>query len=805
MDLLGLFLLSAATLAFEVNLTRIFAVSQFYHFAFMTVSLALFGFGASGTLLTLFPGMIRRARRTLPLLGLAFAATTVGSYWLTIQIPFDSFSIALNPAQWGVLALHYVALSLPFLCTGAAIAILLELHTGKAGRTYAANLAGSAIGCLLSVALPGLVGAVGVVLICAFLACAAALFFTCRWGAKWWQVAPQVAVAVLLLVAGMYPPTALDLEISPYKSISYALQYPDSRLISQRWNGFSRVDVIESSAIRSLPGQGFACSSQPPPQRGLFVDGDNLSPITHVSAPDDLRPVSDCLLLSLPFRLRPRARALVLDPGGGFGVLVALAEGAAEVAAIEPNPLVIRAVREQGEWAGNLYEHPHVTLFEEEGRAHLARSGANYDVIFMPPPGAYRPVTSGAYSLAEEYQFTVEGLVSALDRLDEGGLLAVVRWLQVPPSESLRAFALAVEAVEHTGGTPSQSLVALRSYNQMLILVRQGSFTTAELGSVREFAGNRFFDLVYTPDVDPSEVNLYNVLLSPDYYLATTGLLQAADRMAWMEEYAFDTSPPTDDRPFFGHFYRWRQADEVLAMAGHVWQPFGGAGYLVLLGLLAVAIVAAGLLVVFPLLRLGMASTPLGRRETFYRLSTFGFLGLAFMLVEVPLLQRFILFLAHPSYAMATVLGAILMFSGLGSLISDRVPGRVAMLSVVGLLLLYQLGLVQISETLLGLPLAARVILAVVGLGPLGILMGIPFPSSINSLQERAPGLTVWAWGINGALSVVASVLAALAALSWGFGRVLLLGGLCYLGAWLTTGLATRSRRRGDAPLPPDR
>ena len=805
MDLLGLFLLSAATLAFEVNLTRIFSVSQFYHFAFMTVSLALFGFGASGTLLTLFPGITRRAGRALPLLGLAFAVAAVGSYWITLQIPFDSFSIAVDSAQWGVLALHYLLLSLPFLCTGAAVAVLLGLHAGKVGRTYAANLAGSAVGCLLSVALPALVGAVGVVLLCAALACAAAICFTWRRGTKWWWAVPQVVMALLLLSAGFDPPTSLELELSPYKSISYALQYPDARLIFQRWNGFSRVDVVEASAIRSLPGQGFACSSQPPPQRGLFVDGDNQSPITHVSAPEDLRPLTDCLLLSLPYRLRPQAQALVLDPGGGFGVLVALAEGAIEVAAVESNPLVVRAVREQGEWAGSLYESPQLRLFEEEGRAHLARTGPSYDVIFLPPPGVYHPVTSGAYSLAEEYQFTVEGFVSALERLDEEGVLATVRWLQVPPSESLRTFALAVEAVEHTGGIPAQSLVALRSYNQMLILVRQGPFTTAELATVREFAGDRFFDLVYAPDIDPGEVNLYNVLLSPDYYLAFTGLLQATDRTAWLEEYTFDVGPPTDDRPFFGHFYRWRQADEVLAMAGHVWQPFGGAGYLVLLGLLAVAIAAAGLLILLPLLGLGRVRAALGRRETFYRLSTFGFLGLAYLLVEVPLLQRFILILGHPSYAMATVLGAILMFSGLGSLLSRRVSGRMAMLAVVGLVLLYQVGLAQISDTLLGLPLAARVILAVVGLGPLGILMGIPFPSSLNSLQESAPGLMVWAWGINGALSVVASVLAALAALSWGFGAVLLLGALCYLGAWITAGLATHSLPRGDAPLPPSR
>jgi hypothetical protein len=794
MNALGLFLLSAAALAFEINLTRIFSVSQFYHFAFMTVSLALLGYGASGSLLSLAPGLARRPRRTLVACAYGFALTAVGGYGVTLLVPFDSFRVALEPTQWGVLALHYVVLALPFLFTGTATGLLLALHPETMGRTYAANMAGSAAGCLLALVAPPFVGAVGTVLLSAGMAGLAALFFIARHTRSLKTPALSIFLTLMFCLAAFRLPDWLDLRLSPYKSLSYALLYPDSRLIFQRWNSFSRVDVVDAAAIRSLPGQGFACTGQPPPQRGLFVDGDNLSPITRVTETADLQPITDCLLTALPYRLRPRGNTAVVNARGGFDLLVALAEGVESVAAVEPNPLVVEAVQDQGAWAGNLYDHPQVARFEEEGRAFLARPGPRYAVILLSLPGTYHPVTSGAYSLREDYTYTVEGITAALERLDDEGLLAMVRWLQTPPSESLRAFALAVDALERVGEHPADNLVALRSYNQMLILARRNPFTSEELHSIRAFAAPRAFDLVYAPDIVREEVNRYNVLPEPSYYRAFTALIESDDRPAWFTSYGFAVEPPTDDRPFFNNFFRWEQARAVLEMAGHTWQPFGGAGYFVLLALLIVAILAAVLLVLLPLVTLRSSIATDRGEHVLLNLLPFGLLGLAYLLVEIPLLQRFILLLGHPTYAMALVLGALLLFSGVGSLISSRVHLEVALGSLVGVIVLSWAVLPTMSEILLRVSLPLRMLAAVAELAPLGILMGIPFPRCLNRLQRNAPGLVPWAWGVNGALSVIASVLAALTSLSWGFGAVLGLGALCYLGAGITTAVANRDR-----------
>jgi hypothetical protein len=357
----------------------------------------------------------------------------------------------------------------------------------------------------------------------------------------------------------------------------------------------------------------------------------------------------------------------------------------------------------------------------------------------------------------------------------------------------------------------------------MLILVRNSAFTDRELRAIRDFAAERRFDPVYLAGIRSDEVNRYNVLPEPAYYDACTALLREADREALYEAYAFDIHPPTDDRPFFGHLFRWRQLPEVLATTGRTWQPFGGAGYLVPLALLALAILAAGLLILLPLaVQPGKARVLEGRWRL---MAYFALLGLGYLSVEIPLIQRFILFLGHPTWSLSVVLFGILVFSGIGSRLSHRVPLPAALLGIPALVAGYAFGLPHVFAATLALPLWARLVASLTALAPLGLLMGIPFPSGLQSirpglqsirpgLQSIRPGLqsiqprlaatppelgairpgvaqlsqesqVSWAWAVNGATSVIASIGAALVALSWGFSAVLLLGAGCYLLAML--------------------
>jgi hypothetical protein len=304
---------------------------------------------------------------------------------------------------------------------------------------------------------------------------------------------------------------------------------------------------------------------------------------------------------------------------------------------------------------------------------------------------------------------------------------------------------------------------------------------------VREFSAARKFDLVATPGLRPDEANRYNVLDDDVFYRTFNELLTSADRRPFYAAYPFDVTPPTDDRPFFGHYFKWKQAGQVWAQLGKTWQPFGGAGYFVLIVLLVFAIVSASVLIVLPLAVRGVWRVECGAkgasRFTFHTSRTliyFAWLGFGFLFIEIPLVQRLILFVGKPVYALAVVLFGLLLFSGLGSVISRRAPwrGTLAILMVVALA--YPMLLPRVFQLALGWPLAARFAVGMMSLSPLGVLMGIPFPKGIAWLERSSPNLIPWAWGVNGAVSVVASVLAALAALSAGFTVVLVAGAACY-------------------------
>jgi hypothetical protein len=809
---------------FEINLTRLFSVAQFYHFAFMIISLAMLGFGSSGTLLALFPRFGRRCpSHTLAWLALGYGLTSVGAYMLTNFLPFDSFSIAWDRQQVFILLLHYLALSLPFFCSGAGLSLMFVLYPQSVGYVYATNLTGSAIGCLLALLVPSVLGGEGIVWlsallggVCAFLFFLAATPSSRVEGAGCWG--NLKAYAIIGMAVGLigvctfvlvWDPVSLALRLSPYKSLSYALQFPDARIIFQRWNSFSRVDVVESDGIRSLPGLSYRYLAPPPPQLGLFVDAGQLNPIvrsataataTTAAAATSSLTFTDFLPEAVAYQLRPDANTLVLNPKGGLALWEALAQGASEVTAVEANPLVVEAVG-PGAPARSPYTLPQVKPVLEHPRSFVRRKSSHYDVVALALTSPYHPIRSGAYSLAEDYAYTVEAFEDYLARLKPDGVFVVTRWLQMPPSESLRTFALAVTALERRGEEPARQIVAFRGYATLTILVKVEPFTSSELAVLRRFTESRAFDWVYAPDISEKEVNQFNVLDDPLYYLAFRGLLGAEDRDAWYAAYAFDVMPPTDNHPFFGHFFKWSQAGQVLAELGKQWQPFGGAGYFVLVVLLALALIAAMILILVPLLvvrggsreEVRSSGKPQGMRMfSVY----FALLGLGYLLVEIPLMQQFILFLGHPAYSMTSVLFALLLFSGLGSAYARDLEAHGALTlprALLGLIVVvtgYALGLRPLFAAALGLSLLGRMGVAVLAIAPLGFLMGLPFPGGIRRLEAYASRNIAWAWGINGAVSVVASVLAALLALSFGFQVVLVGGALCYVGAWL---LARRS------------
>jgi hypothetical protein len=790
---LGLLLVSAAALCFQINLTRLFSVSQFYHFAFMVVSIALLGMGASGTFLAL-----RRAKPGLeeshlfPWLALGTGASMLGSYLLVNQLPFDSFSIFVDPVQVLILLLHYAALASPFFFSGMTISLLLRKYRKDSGEVYAVNLVGSALGCLAAVSVPARVGGEGVVAFSAAIACLAGTCFllesrTAIKPALPGALTALLGIASLLLTLQIRTgniPTIFELHISPYKSISYALQNPQAQVLSTRWNSISKVQVVRSPSLHSVPGLSYRYLQPLPRIDGLFVDGDNLSAILPAEA--DLA-FAEYLPAAIAYRLKPNAHALILEPRGGMDIQVAQALGASRITAVEGNPLIVQA-------ALSAYQAPSVTWVPSSGRSYLRGTPGRYDIIQLPLTDSYQPVGSGAYSLGEDYRYTLEAFQDMLRGLQPDGLLVITRWLQEVPSEWLRIFTLAVTALEAQGMDPSAQIIALRGYNTGTLLIKNGPFTPAEMDLVRAFASDKAFDLVFAPDLDITEVNRYNILPEPVYHQTFTDFFAAQPRSDFYKAHPYNVQPPTDNTPFFSHYFKWSQMGEILRTLGITWQPFGGAGYLVILIIFGLALLLSGLMILLPVAFISRgAPRPGGRRIPLY----FGMIGFGFMLVEIPLIQRFILFLDQPAYALAAILFCILLFSGLGSRYGSRKFTLAhASVGLVGLLALYSLFLPRLLQVALGLNLLTRLMITILLIAPLGFLMGIPFPSGLAWMRGEIASdedgaaqrwLVAWIWAVNGASSVLASILASLLTLSFGFTATFTIGMLCYALAWLLT------------------
>ena len=780
-------LVSTATLLFEIALTRIFAVTQGYHFAFLAISLALLGFGASGTALAIVPALASRdIRPVIAGAGLLFAVTSTGGLYLTNVLPFDAYTLLWEPSQLAYLALYYLALAAPFFFAGSVVGACLAKHPTRAGALYGTNLVGAGIGCLLSVVFPLIVGAAGSVVAAGVIALIGAAAMAGREVRRPAWLVPAILAVAAVVAAVVFGVT--ELRLSPYKAVSQALRHEGASKAWSRWNAFSLVEVIESGSIHAAPGLSFAYQGDLPPQTALAVDGDNLSPMSAV--PPERADFTEYLPTSLVYRLTDRPAALVIEPGGGLDVLTALRNGAESVTAVISNPLVVEAVGERfAQHAAGILGRPGVTVVDEGSRSYLRRTDERFDVIQVSLADSFRPVLAGAYGVSENYLYTVEAFESYYSRLAPGGYLSVTRWAQTPPSEGVRVVSVAVEALERLGVEAAEHTAVIRSLQTITLIVKRSPLDDADVDAVRGFADRLQYDLVYHPGIAASDLNRFSVHPTPAYHDTVKAILDAGAREALYANYSHDISPVRDDRPFYFHLFRWSQTLEILRSLGRTFQPFGGAGFLIVLGSLVVAVAAAGAFILLPLLFRrdvsnggGSHAGALGRLWPFVY---FAGLGLGFLWVEIPLLQRFILYLDQPTYAFATVLFGVLVWSGVGSLASDRlrVSMAVAVSAVAALSVLYAFGLPLLFDATLGLPLAGRLTLSVALLAPLGAVMGVPFPHAIRMLGGQAPALVPWAWAVNGSTSVVSATLATVLALSFGFTWVMLGGAAAYLAA----------------------
>ncbi|TNF79075.1 MAG: SAM-dependent methyltransferase [Acidobacteria bacterium] len=803
---LAVSVLAAAAIGYEILLIRLFSIIQWHHFAFMVISLALLGYGASGTFLTLVSRRLglddlHRERR----LGVAFMVSAalfsllaVGAFALAQRVPFNPLEMAWDPRQFWRLWVVYLLLALPFFSAGTAIGLALMRARGKIHRVYRADLVGAGVGALGIVAILFVAPATTVLVLVGSLGLVAAgiagldrsLGVTRKW-------IPLFGIAAVLFV-WIWPQSWLAPQPSEYKGLSKTMLVPATRILAEDSSPLGRLTVVASSRIpfRHAPGLSLAFPDELPEQLGLFTDGDSMSAIDLPGSGGEVSYL-EYLPSALPYHLLDRPRVLILGAGGGGEISSALHHGVRRVDAVEFNPQVVRLVDglfdnpEQSP-----YRRPGVRVHVEDARSFLARGRDLFELILVPPLDSSTVAAAGSQSASASFLYTVESFGEALSRLEQEGLLAVSRWLKVPPRDSLKLFATAVVALERSGvDAPAEHLAMIRSWSTVTLVVGRRPLAPRQLEALRTFSRERSFDLAFYPGIEQQETNRYNRLEAPYLAMGAEAIL-GADREEFYDRYKFNVRPATDDRPFFFNFFKWSVLPELLELRGRGGTPLVEWGYLIGVATLVQALVAAVVLILLPLGALGGAGQQAGGsvRVVVY----FGALGLAFLMLEVVFIQKLTLFLGHPLYAVALVLAAFLVFAGLGSgssagleqamrrrarvLLGTELSAiEVSILSLAALSLTYLLLLPPVLRSAIQLPVFLKVPIALALLAPPAFLMGMPFPLGLARAADLKPVWVPWAWGINGSASVVSAALTPILAIHLGFGAVTTLAAALYL------------------------
>jgi len=772
--LVAIALTSFSALLLELALTRLFSVVLFYHFAFLAISVALLGLGAGGVFAYLRRSWLTRfeTRRLAAVLSTLNAVVIFLTLEVVLHVP-----VSLELTQWNMLRLTaiYLSSTVPFFFTGLIFSVIFARDTRHVTRLYGADLLGGALACLAVVPILNWIGGPNAILFAAVTSGIAALIWRRRAPGFDWQTIVPGLLLVLILVN----------HSGRFIDVIYAkgLFRDRSWVEFARWNAISRVEV---------DNQGGA--------KAVVIDADASTYIMNADLHQWHDSVWEKNLMSAPPALanvlRPHGEFAIIGPGGGVDVLRAVANGSPSVTGIEINPIIANTVMRgaYADYSYHLYQRPDVHIHVTDGRSFVRNSKEKYDVIQMTLVDTWASTAAGAFALSENSLYTADAFREYFQHLKPDGMIAITRWEFHKPREALRVVSVAMEALHQLGvANPARHFIVVSEGEldedgiPVVVLAKKSAFTAAEEAAViAHLETHDNLEPIYLPSA--LSANPFSELIARN------------DPWAFARDYAYNVAPVSDNAPFFFFTLKIKQAlgDEGLR-EGIDWKVNLGVAVLGMVFLISLAAVA-----VFLILPMIFGSGgPASRGSRWIQLLYFVFVGLGFILVEIAFIQRFVLFLGHPTYALTVVIFLLLLSSGAGSLISRRWlpdPERIwiPLLILVAAIGVHVLILPALLNALVGLAFTVKLVISGLLLIPLGLAMGMPFPTGLRalagagSLAGEATGNAVeWAWAMNAASSVLGSVLAMVIAIYWGLNVTLACGAAAYL---VAVGLARTLR-----------
>jgi hypothetical protein len=765
-----------ATLIMELALTRIFSVVFYYHFAFLAISVALFGLGAGGVFSYVVAARPGNVYQKLGSLALAASVSVLLVLWFILSRESNGF--------WTLAAVYFAA-AVPFFLAGTIVSIAIDEAIGRVHRAYFFDLAGAAVGCLLLILFLDVAGGPGAVIAAATVYAIAA--------ALWYNQARQDSLRIAAVLAALLMVTLMVVNgKTRWFDVHWAKgeRIPEERFSA--WNSFSRVGLIQE---HNPDGSGYWL---------IRIDADAATGVATYDWDRGLTADQRAGLLrqgpGFPYALRRGAKTLVIGPGGGYDVARALASGSKDITAVEINPLIANKIMQDVmvKDNGGIYSRPEVHLHVEDGRSFVRSSTDKYQVLQATLVDTWASTAAGAFALSENNLYTSDAFFDYLSHLTDDGLLAFTRWGFEPPRESLRLVSLAMDALARLGEPNAAAhIIAVRDDAtkingwgaQDTVLISRKPFTAADLDNARRLAAESRMQVVYLPG-EPAN-NAFGQLLA------------SAHPADFWNSYEYDVSPVGDDRPFFFYTVQPRDLWNFVRNASDKAADYKvNRAVPLLFGLMGLSIVVTAMILLLPRLLLGSRLPKQKGVMTF--LWYFLCLGAGYILVQVALIQKFVLLLGHPTYALTVIVFSMLVASGIGSYLSGRLVADddvrlVRVLSAVAVLV----GTLAFISTPLvaaaaGWPLQAKIALTTLAVAPAAFLMGMPFPSGLRRLEKRHAPSVRWAWSLNAAASVLGSASAIFLAIYIGLRATLLVGAALYLCALLVI-LATRTVPAADA------
>jgi hypothetical protein len=763
MLLAAVFLLSLASIAFEVLLARVFSIGQWNHLSFMVISIALFGFAASGTLLSIIDtrsaGWAKRftPHRIVSIFTTLYTASAIVSFLATNYMPMDYFRLPLEPIQAVYLLIAYLLLSLPFFFTGLVISLSYMLLPDKTGYIYFATMTGSAFGALLPLFVLPYLGEGKLILVSALIPILLTPFITVRSYPK--QIVFSItslgtAIAVLLLI-NIQNGSIVDVKMSPYKSLKQMLQFPGTHITETHMSMRGIIDLIESPFVRFAPGLSLKFMEELPRQWAASIDGENLSAFYNLNSQKDMLFSKFMLSYAGYLLSHDPEKVLLIHHGGGSAIPCAMASGAREIVVVEQNPTIAR-------W---IHNHYRINVINQNPRIFLARSDRKFHVIQIENWGFSIP---GSSALNQEYLFTIEALMEYYKHLDKNGVIIISRKLLLPPADSIRLCASAFLGLKSLGiENPDRHIAILRDWGTFTLFITKNE---VDVVTVKKFVQNSNFDIVYLFGADQETANRFNIFDESYHFSEMDRLLnafQSGTETTFFRSYLLDVAPQRDSRPFPGKFLKWNRLKDIYKSTGSRFYSILMSGEVVVAVVLFEAFLVAILLLLLPILVVNLKRKKSPRLyQIFYFLSV----GAGFMFVEMYFIKMYTLLFGDPVISFAVVLAGFLVFSGAGGYWSQRLSTS-ELKYLLGVLLAVLLslfwGLNEIVHKMLGLSNLLRYLIAVLLLLPPGLIIGLPFPLGMRCLLHT-PSERAYAWTANGCASVLTSIISALIALSSG-------------------------------------